>query len=111
MILDVAADEEVPIYVADYVLGSYGSGAIMAVPGHDSRDFEFAKTYGISVRQVVQPAGSDVDGTDIELPFCSSGLACRSSSSALDINGMESAAACAVVVDWLVANDKGNKKV
>ena len=56
--------EAVPIWVADYVLGSYGSGAIMAVPAHDSRDFEFAQQFGLPVRQVVQAPESSQD-----LPF------------------------------------------
>lgn len=47
-----ANGKEIPIYVADYVLGSYGSGAIMAVPGHDQRDFEFATTYNLPIVQV-----------------------------------------------------------
>jgi len=45
--------EEVPVWIADYVLASYGTGAIMAVPGHDERDYEFAKQYGLEIRQVV----------------------------------------------------------
>lgn len=56
--------EAVPIWVADYVLGSYGSGAIMAVPAHDSRDYEFAHQFGLPVRQVVQPHAPSQD-----LPF------------------------------------------
>ncbi len=53
-----------PIWVADYVLGSYGSGAIMAVPAHDTRDFEFAHAFGLPMQQVVEAT----DGKT-ELPF------------------------------------------
>ena len=48
-------DEEIPIFVADYVLASYGTGAIMAVPAHDERDFEFATKFGVEIREVVEP--------------------------------------------------------
>lgn len=50
-------DEKIPIWIADYVLMSYGTGAIMAVPAHDQRDFEFAKKFGLPITQVVQPPG------------------------------------------------------
>ncbi|MER3412883.1 MAG: leucine--tRNA ligase [Armatimonadota bacterium] len=61
--------ERVPIYVADYVLMGYGTGAIMAVPGHDQRDFEFASRNGLEIRRVV---GSAV-GAEDELPFVAEG--------------------------------------
>ncbi|MCW5935779.1 MAG: leucine--tRNA ligase [Fimbriimonadaceae bacterium] len=53
--LNPLSGEQVPIYVADYVLMGYGTGAIMAVPGHDQRDFDFAKKYGIAIRPVISP--------------------------------------------------------
>ncbi len=55
-------DAKIPIWIADYVLMGYGTGAIMAVPAHDQRDFEFARTFGLSVNVVVQPDGDSLDG-------------------------------------------------
>src|SRR3954454_5108048 len=52
-------DERIPIFVADYVLGGYGTGAIMAVPAHDERDFEFARKFSLPIRRVVARAGEE----------------------------------------------------
>jgi leucyl-tRNA synthetase len=58
--------QRVPVWIADYVLISYGTGAIMAVPGHDERDFEFAKTFGIPIVQVVAPSHADAATPDLQ---------------------------------------------
>ena len=60
-----ATGEQIPIWVADYVLMEYGSGAIMAVPAHDDRDFEFAAKYDLPIPQVIAPA----NGGEVELPY------------------------------------------
>ncbi len=54
-VINPATNEEIPVWVADYVLAGYGTGAIMAVPGHDERDFQFAKKYDLPIRRVVEP--------------------------------------------------------
>src|SRR3712207_9365171 len=53
--------ERIPIWIADYVLMEYGTGAIMAVPAHDQRDFEFARKFGLPIRVVIQPADHQLD--------------------------------------------------
>ena len=54
--------EQIPMYVADYVLMEYGTGAIMAVPGHDERDYDFATTFGLPIKRVIEPLEEDADG-------------------------------------------------
>ena len=64
--LNPVSGERVPVWTADYVLMGYGSGAIMAVPAHDQRDFEFARQYGLPIRVVIQPEGSpETDPTEM----------------------------------------------
>ena len=60
--------ERIPIWVGNFVLMGYGTGAIMAVPAHDQRDFEFARKYGLPVRVVIQPDGPTLDGDDARRP-------------------------------------------
>ncbi len=59
-------DAKVPIWIADYVLTGYGTGAIMAVPAHDQRDFEFARKYNLEIKVVVQPEGEKLDGATLD---------------------------------------------
>lgn len=68
--------EKVPIWVGDYVIGSYGTGAVMAVPGHDERDFEFARAFGLPIVEVVSPDGLMHDRLDAA--FTADGVAVRS---------------------------------
>ena len=67
--INPATGAQIPVWIADYVLASYGTGAIMAVPAHDERDFEFAQKFNLPVPQVIAPA----DGAAVELPFCDKG--------------------------------------
>jgi leucyl-tRNA synthetase len=61
--INPATKEELPIFVADYVLGGYGTGAIMAVPAHDERDYEFAKKFNLPIRQVIEPTLVQTEGS------------------------------------------------
>ena len=66
--------EQIPMYVADYVLMEYGTGAIMAVPAHDERDYAFAKAFDLPIRRVIEPAlGSDAADADV-LPYTGDGV-------------------------------------
>ena len=95
--------EELPIWIADYVLMEYGTGAIMAVPGHDERDFEFAKHFGLEIRQVVEPA----DGSPVELPYIEKSGDARSLNSA-QFSGLETPEAISAIIAWLVEQKTGS---
>ena len=93
--INPATRDEIPIWIADYVLMGYGTGAIMAVPGHDERDFDFAKAYGLEIVTVVK--GDEEPGK----AFVGEGTAINSSSEGLNINGLATAKAKEKVVQWL----------
>ena len=96
-------DKEIPVWVSDYVLMSYGTGAIMAVPVHDTRDWDFARKFGLPIIEVV--AGGDVQNeayTDV-----ATGKLCNSDF----LNGMEVKDAKAAITDWLEEKGIGHRKV
>ena len=95
--------EKVPIYIADYVLISYGHGAIMAVPGHDDRDHEFAKKYDIPIKQVLSGGDANI------LDQAHTGEGNLINSGFLD--GMAKSEAIQKMSDWLEAEGKGKKTV
>ncbi|KAM1562387.1 hypothetical protein PS1_005222 [Malus domestica] len=103
--------EAVPIWVADYVLGSYGTGAIMAVPAHDTRDFEFASKFDIPIRWVVMPDDKNISGS--KKAYSGEGTVINSSNSTLglDINDLSSKEAASKVIDWAEKTTHGKKKV
>lgn len=94
--------EEIPVWIADYVMMGYGTGAIMAVPAHDDRDFEFAEKYDLPVIQVVQPVddskwqGYTALGTAVNSGF---------------LDGMPTKKAKGAIIHWLVENEKGARKI
>lgn len=104
MAINPVNDEEIPIFVADYVLAGYGTGAIMAVPAHDERDFEFATKFGIEIREVVMPTGRQVrlpKGSS-EKCFTGDGIAKNSG----EFDGLKTAEFKKQIIEFL-----GNKKV
>ncbi len=66
--------KEIPVYLANYILMEYGTGAVMAVPAHDQRDFEFARKYDIPVKVVIQPEGEDLDGKTMLEAYIGEGI-------------------------------------
>jgi leucyl-tRNA synthetase len=101
--INPANQERVPIWIADYVLASYGSGAIMAVPAHDERDFEFARQFNIPI----QPVLKNLKNEDVALPYCDEGLACNSDF----LNGLRTAEAKEKMICWLEAEKKGVRQI
>lgn len=94
-----------PVWCADYVLGGYGTGAVMAVPAHDQRDYEFAGVYGLPVKRVVQPS---IDSTQAELslPFTDVGIVCNSG----EFDGLDSDACATAMINKLAVAGAGEAK-
>ena len=95
---------DLPVFIADYVLIGYGTGAVMGVPGEDPRDWEFAGAFGLPVVRTVQPP-ADFDLTSGA--YTGSGPMINSSNEQLSLDGLDKAAAIAVVTEWLVAHGHG----
>lgn len=98
-------DTEIPIFISDYVLTSYGTGAIMAVPAHDTRDWEFAKKFNLPIIEVV--AGSKVGVENEAFTDCATGKLVNSSF----LDGMNVEEAKVAIIDWLTKEGKGHQKV
>lgn len=94
----------VPIWVADYVIGGYGTGAVMAVPGHDTRDFAFAKAFGLPIIEVVSPDGAPHG--DIVAAFVDDGVAVNSG----EFNGLKSPDCAKAIVAKLAEQNRGSAK-
>ena len=98
--------ERIPIFVADYVLGGYGTGAIMAVPAHDERDFAFAKQFGLPIVKVVMPKGADPDA-ELEAAFVEHTVDEVMVNSGR-FTGRPAAEAWHEIVGWLAENGQGH---
>lgn len=117
--------KEIPIWIADYVLVGYGTGAIMAVPSHDERDFDFAKMYGIPVIAVYEPnieahpelvkeADPQVIKDKVlagEMCWTGEGLCINGSNREFSINGLDAAAAKPAIIKWLESKGYGQASV
>jgi leucyl-tRNA synthetase len=97
----------IPIYVANFVLMEYGTGAVMAVPAHDQRDFEFARKYGLPIRVVVQPPGERLDPATMREAWEEPGVLVESG----EFNGLESEAAKGRIAEWLAERKQGGPTI
>jgi len=106
--------QRIPIWIADYVLITYGSGAIMAVPAHDQRDFAFARKFGLEVRVVIQPEGEKLDGATMTEAYPGAGYMVNSGlfdgTYASEDKGRKNPAINAVI-DWLQESKIGRESV
>lgn len=97
--------EPVPVWIADYVIWSYGTGAVMAVPAHDERDFAFAQKYKLPVRVVITPPG--YEGGPIAAAYIGEGLMRNSA----QFNGKPNTEAFRGIIDWMEAQNFGNRAI
>lgn len=102
-------NEEIPIWISDYVLITYGTGAIMAVPAHDTRDFEFAKKFNLPIKQVIKDKNSENESNELEEAFTdvNNGIAVNSGF----LDGLESKDAINKAIEYIEEHKLGERKV
>jgi leucyl-tRNA synthetase len=103
--INPVTNEAIPVWVADYVLMGYGTGAIMAVPAHDDRDHEFATVFHLPIREVVRPSEGTFEGCFVE-----DGIAVNSRSTEISLDGLTTAQAKLTITAWLTETGLGKKK-
>ncbi len=102
-------NEEIPIWISDYVLITYGTGAIMAVPAHDDRDFEFAKKFNLPIKLVIKSKTEDIENKELDKAFTDveDGISINSGF----LTGLESKEAIEKAIEYLEKNNIGKRKV
>jgi leucyl-tRNA synthetase len=108
--INPATKERIPIWVSDYVLAHYGTGAIMAVPGHDQRDFEFAQKFGLPIVRVVRSADGTAD-EPLEAAFTDEGVSVNSANDAVSLNNLSTPEAKRAITAWLEAAGIGRARI
>ncbi|NCC24899.1 MAG: leucine--tRNA ligase [Deltaproteobacteria bacterium] len=98
---------KMPIYLANFVLMGYGTGAVMAVPAHDQRDFEFARSYGLPMRVVIQPEGPDLDPGGMAEAYAGPGVLVNSEA----FDGLDNETAKEQIAQFLEAAEQGKRTV
>jgi leucyl-tRNA synthetase len=105
--INPVTNEEVPIYIGNFVIYEYGAGAVMAVPGHDQRDFEFAKEYNIPIKIVIQPHDYELNADKMTRSYESDGILVNSE----EFNGMENRSAINAITEKLDKVGMGNATI
>ena len=100
-------DEQIPMFVADYVLMEYGTGAIMAVPAHDQRDYDFAVAFGLAIRRVIEPVDGDVPEGEAFVSHTEHERLVNSG----QFDGMDAVSGQQAIIDWLDREGKGHASV
>ncbi len=102
-----ASGERIPIWIADYVLLEYGTGAIMAVPAHDQRDFEFARAHDLPIRVVIQPSDQKLDHATMPAAYLDPGTQVNSG----DFDGLSNEEGKVKIAEWFESRGVGERKI
>jgi leucyl-tRNA synthetase len=106
-VINPLTKERVPLYIANFVLMEYGTGAIMCVPAHDQRDFEFAKKYKLPIKIVIKPFDYELDPEKMESAYVDDGIQVNSG----EFNGLPNRIAMEKIIDYIEANKLGKRSI